>query len=63
VRHPDFPLPPRAGPRAYFGQAWRELRKVRWPSRHTAIVYVRVVIGFVVIVGLFIVGLDLLFRG
>lgn len=61
MRHPDFPLQPRTGPRAFIGQAWRELRKVWWPSRHAATVYVRAVVVFVVVVGLFVVALDLVF--
>ena len=61
MEHPEFPRRSRTGAGAFIGQAWAEFRKVRWPSRHTALVYTRVIIGFVVVVGLFVVGLDLLF--
>jgi len=61
VEDPEVPIEPPSGPEEFARQSWRELRKVRWPSRRTALVYVRVIIGFVVVVGLFVVGLDLLF--
>ena len=54
-------MEPPSGPEEFARQSWRELRKVRWPSRRAALAYVRVIIGFVVVVGLFVVGLDLLF--
>jgi len=61
VDDPEGPFEPHARRQDFAHQSWHELRKVRWPSGHTAFVYVRVIIGFVIVVGLFVVGLDLLF--
>ena len=61
MEDPEAPFEPPSGPKEFARQSWRELRKVRWPSRRTALVYVRVILGFVVLVGLFVVGLDLVF--
>ena len=61
VADPEGPYEPHSSRQDFVHQSWRELRKVRWPSRHAALVYVRVIIGFVVVVGVFVVCLDLLF--
>lgn len=58
---PENPFPPHPAPEEFVRESVNELRKVRWPSRREAFVYVRVIIGFVVVVGVVVVGLDLLF--
>ena len=58
---PETPLEPSSSPEQLVRQSWGQLRKVRWPSGHEALVFTRVIIGFVVFVGVIVVGLDLLF--
>lgn len=46
----------------YIKNSYRELRKVAWPSRNEALKSTAVVIGFSVIIAIFLGSLDFLFN-
>lgn len=50
------------GLRAYFAGAWAELKLVRWPTRANTWAMVGAVIGFTLLLTVFILLLDALFK-
>ena len=48
-------------PTAYLTESYDELRKVKWPTRHTTIQYSTIVLVSVVVFTLFLAGADYLF--
>ena len=47
--------------KAFFKEAWFELKKVNWPSRKETIRYTLIVIVVLTIVALYLGGIDFLF--
>jgi preprotein translocase subunit SecE len=46
----------------YFKESWAELKKVNWPTRQETIKHSLAVIGLSAIIGLFLTGIDSVFK-